>query len=210
MEKIVEGLPQGGVWIPAKNPDSPWLLVALHGSRGSGRDFMGLDTIFDISDLNYLFMNAPIPYYSSFMWYEGTATRYAAYDVLEQAFQGFQSLGFPPEKTFLLGFSQGAALTVEFGVRHRHLLAGYIAISGRIEELSSLRSEGDFSIIRKGRWLVTHGIRDYNLSIDIIRLQVEQMRAMGFHIDFQEYDKIHEMEAEQELRDISLWIRDSM
>jgi phospholipase/carboxylesterase len=207
---IVEKLPQGGVWIPAENPQSPWLLIALHGSRGSSEDFNGLDEVLNTPDLNYLYVNGPIPFYSSYMWYDNTAARHAAYGVLDQVFQDCQLAGYPPEKTFLLGFSQGAALTFEFGVRHRDLLAGYIAISGRVEELSSLTNEGDPSIIRRARWLVTHGTEDYNLSIDIIRQQVEQMRSMGFKIDYNEYNKIHEMEAEDELRDVSEWVRSRM
>lgn len=210
MGNLAEKLPQGGVWIPSKDPDSSWLLVALHGSGGSSKDFTGLDEVLDIPELNYLYVNAPIPYYSSYMWYDNTPSRHAAYGVLEQVFRDCEAAGFPPEQTFLLGFSQGAALTFEFGVRHRNLLAGYIAISGRVEELSSLSNEGYPDIIRRARWLVTHGTEDYNLSIDVIRQQVEQMKAMGFHIEFHEYEKIHEMEAEHELHDISLWIQENM
>ncbi|MEM1282134.1 MAG: hypothetical protein AAGG81_01130 [Chlamydiota bacterium] len=210
MGNLVEKLPQGGMWIPSQDPNSTWLLIALHGSRGSSKDFIGLDEVLNIPEMNYLYVNAPIPYYSSYMWYDNTPSRHAAYGKLESILISCEQAGFSPERTFLLGFSQGAALTFEFGVRHRDLLAGYIAISGRVEELSSLSNEGNPDVIRRGRWFVSHGTEDYNLSIDIIRQQVEQMSEMGFHIEFHEYQKIHEMEAKHELRDISLWIQEQM
>jgi len=70
--------------------------------------------------------------------------------------------------------------------------------------------EADPSIVQRGRWLVTHGTQDYNLSIDIIRQQVEQLREAGFHIDYQEYDKKHEFEALQELPYVQEWIQGRM
>lgn len=210
MGDLQKQLPQGGEWIPSQEPNSPWLLIALHGSGGSSNDFSGLDEVLGIPEMNYLYVNGPIPYYQSYTWYDSTPSRYAAYGVLEEILQDCQAAGFPPEKTFLLGFSQGAALTIEFGARYRELLAGYIAISGRVEELSSIGNEGNPRNIRNGEWLVTHGTEDYNLSFDVIRLQVEQMREMGFHVEFHEYEKIHEMEAENELADISEWIQEKM
>ena len=110
----------------------------------------------------------------------------------------------------MVGFSQGAVLTFEFGARYRNLFAGYIALSGRVEDLPGLLNEGNPSIIRRGEWLVTHGTRDYNLSVDIIRQQVEQLRSAGFHIDYKEYDKIHEFDAREELPYLREWILQRM
>lgn len=210
MTELAKQLSNGGVWIPAKNRGSQWLLIALHGSRGSGKDFQGLEEIFQLPELNYLFVNGPINFYSSYSWYEDTSSRYQAYNYLTNTLDLCQQAGYPPEKIFLLGFSQGAALTFEFGVRYQKLLAGYIAISGRIEELSSLINEGNQEIIRQAKWLVTHGREDYNLSLDIIQEQVKQLRESGFQIDFHEYDKIHEMDATKELPEIRDWIHNQM
>ena len=199
--------PKGGLWIPAEKIGSDRILVAIHGSGGSCRDFEGLEKIFHIPELNYLYLNGPIPSYSNYRWYSDTAaTHNEAYGALQQSFDYLAREGYPPEHTFLLGFSQGAALTFEFGARYNHLLAGYIAVSGRIEDLPGLLNEGNPSIIRNGRWLVTHGTKDYNLSVDIIRQQVQQLKDAGFHIDYQEYDKIHEFEAKHELPCIREWI----
>ncbi|MFQ5730007.1 MAG: alpha/beta hydrolase [Waddliaceae bacterium] len=201
---------KGGLWVPARKSDSDRLLVALHGSNGSSRDFEGLEKIFDIPELNYLYLNGPIPSFSAYGWYSDTPTRIDALQTLEQAFDYIVQEGYPPKHIFLMGFSQGADLTFEFGVRYKHLLAGYIAISGRIEDLPALLNQGNPNIMKRGRWLVTHGTKDYNLSVDIMRQQVEQLRDAGFHIDYQEYEKIHEFEGLHELPHIRKWILSRM
>lgn len=206
MSALTKELPNGALFLPAKNRGSDSLLIALHGSGGSFRDFEGLEKYIGIADLNYLYLNGPIASYSNFSWYDSSRSRYAAYDFLEKAFASAEREGYPPEKTLLLGFSQGAALTVEFGVRYRKLLAGYIAISGRVEEVISIRNEGNREVIERGRWLITHGSRDYNLSLGVIKEQVALLQEMGMQIDFREYDKIHEIDPDRELVEIREWI----
>ncbi len=202
----LKNLPHGGLWIPAKHNASDWLLVALHGSGGSCQDFSGLEDIFNISDLNYLYLNGPIKAYSGFRWYSDLGPRSDAYAVIQYALEHASKQGYPAKHTFLLGFSQGASLAIECGARYPRLLAGYIGISGRIENLPGLLSQSDAAIIHRGKWLITHGTKDYNLSIEIIRQQVEQMRQAGFHVDYREYEKIHEFDAKNELPDIRNWI----
>lgn len=198
--------PKGGLFIPANEPGSDWLLIAIHGSNGSCADFEGLEEIFGIPELNYLYLNGPIQSFSHYRWYDSPNTRRDAYVVLEDVFSYAKKQGYPPSHTFLMGFSQGAALTIEFGARHAERLAGYIALSGRVESLPSLLVEADDRIVRNGDFLITHGTQDYNLGVDVIRQQVEQMRHHGFHIDYQEYDKIHEFDAKNELPYIRDWV----
>lgn len=202
----VKKIPNEGVWIPAKEPSSDWLLIALHGSGGSARDYSGLDEIFNISSLNYLYLNGPIRDYNGFRWYSDLGARREAYNTIQNILDHTASQGYPHKHTFLMGFSQGAALAIECGAHYPHLLAGYIGISGRVENLPGLINQANPKIISQGKWLITHGTKDYNLSIDIMRRQVEQLRSAGFHIDYREYDKIHEFDAVHELPGIRDWI----
>lgn len=206
----VQNFPNGGIFIPSRVAGSKWLLVALHGSNGSASNFEGIEEIFDIPELNYLFLNGPIPSFANFRWYSDPLTRRDCVPYLEKIFQTIEREGYPPEKTFLMGFSQGAALTFEFGAQYANLFCGYIALSGRIESLPALLNYANPLIVSRGRWLVTHGIRDFNLAVGVIRDQVEQLRQAGFKIEYREYDKIHEFDGEKELPEVREWIRDAM
>lgn len=196
----------GGIFVPSQEPGNQWLLVCLHGSGGSSKDFEELETIFKIPTMNYLYLNGPIRDYNGFSWYSSMESREEAFATVADALDYAASKGYASERIFLLGFSQGAALTVEFGVRYSKLLAGYISISGRIENLPGLLARGNERIIKRGRWLVTHGRNDYNLSSEVMRGQVEKMREGGFRVEFREYEKIHEFDAKYELPDIREWI----
>lgn len=203
----ISKIANGGKWIPSVEQGSKWVLVALHGSGGSAENFSGLETIFNIPKLNYLYLNGPMREYANYRWYGDSAeSRLRALKYLAPIFDQLIKSGYPPSKIFLMGFSQGAALVFEFGLRYPHLLAGYIAISGRIEDLPSLLHQKKASIAQKGRWLVTHGTKDYNLSVAVMHDQVEKLKKAGLRIDYREYPKIHEFDNRKELPEICSWI----
>ncbi len=203
----IKKIPNGGVWIPSSEERGNWVIIAMHGSGGSGSDFQGLENILQFPEMNYLYLNGPILEYSNFRWYtEAEGSRQTALNYIEYAINQLIESGFSREKIFLIGFSQGGALVFEFGLRYPYLLAGYIAISGRIENLPALISQKNPLITQKGRWLVTHGKKDYNLSVDVIRMQVKKLQDAGLKIDFREYDKIHEFDRQKEMPEIRSWI----
>ncbi len=203
----IKKVPNGGAWIPSVKKGSKWVLVALHGSGGSSENFSGLETIFDLPELNYLFLNGPMREYANFRWYgESAESRQRALMYLAPVIDQLINAGYPASRILLMGFSQGAALVFEFGLRYPHLLAGYIAISGRIEDLPALINQKRAVIAERGRWLVTHGTKDYNLSVDVMHDQVEKLKAAGLRIDYREYPKIHEFDHRKELPEIRQWI----
>lgn len=193
-------IPNGGIWIPSEDDQSNWLLVTLHGSEGSSENFRGLESELRIAPLNYLYLNGPIPSYSNFRWY--TQEPREAIPYLDNTMRSIRSQGYPPQKTFLLGFSQGAAVAFEWAGKNSGELAGTIAMSGRIENLPEWLQNAT----PRGDWLVTHGTRDYNLSVEITRSQVQELQKAGFRIDYREYDKIHEFDTAKELPDLREWI----
>lgn len=202
-----EQFKNGGVFIPSDLENSDWLLVALHGSGGSCSDFQGLESLFNIPEMNYLYLNGPIQTYTTYRWYtDDPSTRHDAYQYLNEAFTLIRQKGYTPDKCFLLGFSQGGALAFEFGVRYPHVLAGYISISGRIEGLPSLLNQGDPHVMKRGQWLATHGSQDTVLSSEISRDQIHLMQQSGMSITFQEYEKGHEFDAKNELPAVASWI----
>jgi phospholipase/carboxylesterase len=54
----------------------------------------------------------------------------SALRTLEEVLAELAAAGIPPERTVLLGFSQGACLSLEFAARHAQPYAGVVALSG--------------------------------------------------------------------------------
>jgi phospholipase/carboxylesterase len=202
-------LPLSHVWLPAKTP-SKQLLVVLHGLGDSARGFLWLQEALDIDSLDYLLLNAPEPYYSGYRWYDiehPLSGIVRSRNVLGDVFAVLRQEGYPPEKTSLLGFSQGCLMTLEFGARHSDRLAAYVGISGYTinprELLKDLNPK-----VNHGDWLITHGTQDEILPVGVTRSQIKILRDGGFKLDYREYAKTHTLDLERELPDIRNWIAD--
>lgn len=201
-------LPLSHVWLPAKNP-SDQLIVVLHGLGDSAKGFLWLQDELEIDSLNYLLLNAPEPYYSGYRWYDiyedPLSGIVRSRSVLSEVFAILGGEEYPPEKTFLLGFSQGSLMTLEFGARHSDRLAGYVGISGySIDPAALLRDLNPK--VNHGNWLITHGTKDEILPVEITRSQMKTLQDGGFRIDYREYSKTHTVDPEREFPDIRQFI----
>lgn len=56
----------------------------------------------------------------------------SALAVLERLFDRLDAAGIPPERTILLGFSQGACLALEYAARHARRYGGVVGLSGSL------------------------------------------------------------------------------
>lgn len=202
-------LPLTHIWQPAGSP-SQQLVIVLHGRGDSADGFLWLQEELGIDSLDFLLLNAPSPYYTGFSWYDLPPdqqpgilrSRKLLGDVLAET----ERSGYPPERTFLLGFSQGCLLTMEFGGRHSRRLAGYIGISGYSNDPESLARELNPEV-NKGDWLITHGTMDEMLPVARTRTQIQVLRDAGFKLDYREYMKTHTVDFERELPEIREWIQ---
>lgn len=205
-------LPLSHLWLPAKNP-SKQLVVVLHGLGDSARGFLWLQDALEIDSLNYLLLNAPEAYYSGYRWYnigeDPLSGIVRSRNILSEVFAVLSREGYPPEKTSLLGFSQGCLMTLEFGARHSDRLAAYVGISGYTIDPAALLREMNPKV-NHGDWLITHGTRDEILPVETTRAQMQMLRDGGFNIDYREYSKTHTVDVERELPDIRNWIAERL
>ena len=200
-------LPLTNIFISSKIP-SKKLMIILHGRGDSSQGFAGLPTYFDFDDMNYLLLDAPYEYFGGCSWYDLppnqrigiTHSSSILSDIMDELFE----TQFDASQSFLLGFSQGALLTFEFGARYEKKLAGYIAISGYIYNAENLLGEMNLDL-KDANWLCTHGTEDNILPYSTSQAQVKTLQDGGFNIDFIGYDKDHTIVA-QELDMIKEWI----
>jgi phospholipase/carboxylesterase len=130
---------------PRVSGDSPPpLALLLHGYGSHERD------LFDFADqldprLHVVSARAPLSLpWGGYAWYHlggapgrllpDAATRTAAVELLERFVAGLPAnVGADPARVYLLGFSQGAIMSLALAARRRELLAGVVAISGYLD-----------------------------------------------------------------------------
>lgn len=109
-------------------------MIMVHGRGADARDIISLAPELDQPDFAYF-----APQASGNTWYPFsflapipqnepgiTSGLQAIADILAE----LEDKGFPAEKVFLLGFSQGACLAAEFAARHARRYGGLIGFSG--------------------------------------------------------------------------------
>jgi phospholipase/carboxylesterase len=203
------GLTLDHVWLPAPR-GARQLVVVLHGLGDSTEGFLWIQEAFAIDSLDYLLVNAPTPYYTGFSWYDLPPNQAAGISnsrkLLHEVFIQIEHLGYPPERTFLFGFSQGCLMTLEFGARYPRRLAGYVGISGYSTDPEALLREMNPEVNR-GDWLITHGLDDEVLPVTTTRSQMQFFNERGFRIDYREYRKPHTIDIRRELPEVRDWLR---
>jgi phospholipase/carboxylesterase len=200
-------LPLTHVFQPAPI-ESKRLVIVLHGLGDSSQGFLWLQDELGIDEFNYLLLNAPDRYYTGFSWYdiENPMPGFErSRKVLGETLDATQRQGYPADQTILFGFSQGCLMTLEFGSRYSHALAGYVGISGYCYSPDAILREMNPDA-NNGHWLITHGTGDELLPSQVTRGQIKKLQDGGFAIDYREYTKTHTIVPE-ELGEIREWLQ---
>ncbi len=202
-------LPLKHVWQPGRR-STKQLVIVLHGRGDLAEGFLWLQATLAIDSLNFLLLSAPTPYGIGYSWYglppDEEPGIIESQGLLGEVLRETEDNGYLPEQTFLLGFSQGCLMTLEFGARHARRLGGYIGISGYAYDPEALLRELNPEVNR-GDWLVTHGTEDEVLPVSRTREQVQQLNDAGFRVDYREFTKTHTIDTEREIPAIREWMR---
>ncbi len=188
--------------VKAREADSRWLMVVLHGLGDSLAGYRWMPEALDLPWLNYRLVNAPDHYFGGYSWYDFAGepgpgierSRKLLFDLLDAE----SAAGHPSERTFLFGFSQGCLMTMEVGLQYPRRLAGCLGVSGYIYEPERLVSRLS-PVARQQRFLMTHGTRDPLIPAEPVRKQVEVLRAAGIPVIWREFAKEHTIAGVEEL-----------
>jgi predicted esterase len=109
-------------------------MILVHGRGGSAEDILSLTSELGGKGFAYL-----APQAAGYTWYPNSFLAPLASNepglssglaVLASLIERLQQQGIPPERTMLLGFSQGACLLLEFVARNARLYGGIAGLSG--------------------------------------------------------------------------------
>jgi phospholipase/carboxylesterase len=109
-------------------------VIMLHGRGASAEDILTLAYELDLQDTAYLAPQAFQDTWYPYRFLEPTARNEpwlsSALELVGQLTSHLAEAGFGPEKTVLLGFSQGACLALEYAARNPQTYAGLVGLSG--------------------------------------------------------------------------------
>ncbi|HJX27467.1 MAG TPA: alpha/beta fold hydrolase [Thermoanaerobaculia bacterium] len=114
--------------------EAPAAVVMVHGRGASAESILELAAEFERPELAYVAPQAAgstwYPYSFLAPFEKNEPGLSSALELLEKILAKLESEGIPPERTVLLGFSQGACLSTELAARHPRRYAGIVALSG--------------------------------------------------------------------------------
>ncbi len=157
---------------PAASGAADSLVIFLHGYGADGNDLIGLAEPLapHLPDTRFLAPNAPErcpgnP--AGFQWFpipwlDGTpeavarAAAVVSFDLLDAWLDAVADEGIGPERTVLVGFSQGTMMALHVALRRAAPLAGIVGFSGRLLDPERLAAE----ITARPPVLLLHGDQD--------------------------------------------------
>ena len=114
-------------------------IIGLHGWTGNEDSFEPVSKIINLDNVKWYFPRAP---YKSgtgkgYSWFSGSDEKGWEFDKtwngMHNLLAKIKSEGFKPNEIYLLGFSQGACLAIEFALRLPYAIGGIIPIAGFIK-----------------------------------------------------------------------------
>ncbi len=178
-------------------------LITLHGRGVTGEDLVPIAEELHLPRLRYIFPHAPFPM-------QGMWGGRAWYDLPPHEEEGIQESrrlltalieelvaeGWAPERIALTGFSQGAVMSLDVGLRYGKRLAGILALSGYLHAPERLHAERSPMAVGMPI-LLCHGTEDPLLPIEGSRQAARLLTAEGFPVTLKEYPMGHEVIPEE-------------
>ena len=193
------------------------LLVLLHGYGSDEKDLMGLAPYLDP---NLLMVSARAPQVlecGGYSWFPIVLGESGIVLHFEEAWTSCAQVcelveilkaNYPvdPQKIFLVGFSQGASISVAVALQYPELCAGVAALSGVcVEEMLP----ADRSTLENLQVLIAHGRLDQLVPIHQGRSSHELLSSLPLDLTYKEYEMGHEISHEC-LQDLRNWLRERL
>jgi phospholipase/carboxylesterase len=203
------------VEVPSRKPAtaSMPMVILIHGRGADMNDLADVAPLFDTADgCRFVFPNAPKPFeaYPGMMfgwtWFEGwPPVHESVVESREQMLRFIdeitQEYPTPEGKLIVAGFSQGALMALDSGLRTKKKLAGIIAMSGGLYEHELI----DLSAHKALPVLIAHGSQDDVVPVNYARRARAVLENAGVDVEYHEYPMAHQV-AMEEAQDVKAFI----
>jgi phospholipase/carboxylesterase len=167
------------------------IVILLHGYGADGNDLIGLAEPLapHLPNTRFLAPNAPDPcpgnpagfQWFPIPWLDGSpmavaaAAAKVAFAKLDAWLDHVATQGIAPERTLIVGFSQGTMMALHVGLRRREALGGIVGFSGRLLEPERLAAE----IVTRPPVLLVHGDGDTVVPLASLPQAADALVAAG-------------------------------
>ena len=198
-------------------------VIVLHGLGADGNDFVPIAQELDLAavgPVRFVFPHAPvIPVtinngHRMRAWYdilgadlvrrEDEAGLRLSLSQIEELLARERGRGMPPHRIVLAGFSQGCAMALLAGLRHKERLAGIVGMSGYLPLASSTAAERSDANALTPIFLA-HGRQDNVVDVERGRASRDSLQALGYAVDWHEYPMAHSV-CMEEIADLNAWL----
>ena len=210
-------LPLESLFRPAKKEgeNNPSIFF-LHGFGSNMQDLFGLSPYFP-ENWNCISLQGTLPVYQNgCAWaelnfndilkiYRPDQYLYHYEKILQSINLSVEQLKLDSSQIYLLGFSQGAGLSIYTGLKNPSLFKGIIALSGCIsvnDFVSDLNTEN----IKSLKIFMGNGIQDEIIPIAFAQKTKDQLIELNVTVDYNEYNATHTI-ANDCLNDFMSWIK---
>jgi phospholipase/carboxylesterase len=123
---------------------------------------------------------------------------------IEQLLEREEERGIPAHRIVLAGFSQGCAMALMTGLRHKERLAGIVGMSGYLPLAASTAAERtDANALTP--IFMGHGQQDGVVALDRGTASRDALRALGYEVEWHEYPMAHSV-CMEEIADLNAWL----
>jgi phospholipase/carboxylesterase len=200
---------------PAPEGTRPPLLILLHGVGSNEQDLMELASYLDPRFL-VVSVRSPLTLGpGAYGWYPVMFTPQGAVGDTKQAIasrekltaflgEAVEAYGADPRRVYLLGFSQGAIMSLLVGLKRPDLVAGIVPMSGRLLP-EALADRATDDALQGLSVFAVHGTRDNVLPVSGGRAIRDELSKLPVALTYREYDMGHQVSADS-LADVSAWL----
>lgn len=198
-------------------------VILLHGLGADGNDFVPIANELQLQaagPVRFVFPHAPVmPVtinngYRMRAWYDILGTELARREDesgLRRSMQAVEALlarekerGIPASRIVLAGFSQGCAMALLTGLRHRERLAGLVGLSGYLPLAATTETERSAANALTPIFMA-HGRQDDIVPPARGRDSCELLRRLGYDVSWHEYPMAHSV-CPEEIADLNAWL----
>ncbi|AZE83538.1 Phospholipase/carboxylesterase family protein [Pseudomonas orientalis] len=195
------------------------LVIFLHGFGSNEEDLFGIKDALP-STWTYLSVRAPLPVEPrGYRWftktdepeYNGQTDELSSSARLIKDFvvKATAKYHTQSDRVFLVGFSQGAIMSYEVGLRRPELLRGIAALSGSVLPVLKAELKPD-DALGKLAIFIGHGTLDQALPYASGTRANEVLEGIGLKPEFHGYPGMNHTISEAEIQDLKAWLEKSL